>query len=90
MPRYNVEADGEWACFSSVCDAFVTPFMPLDKYEEWRDEEYGNNKNPLMDSNTKTLRQCLFFLSLNNSPDSIIQNLTEAGLMCSKEELGKD
>lgn len=27
MPRFNVEADGEWACFSSIVDAFVTPFM---------------------------------------------------------------
>lgn len=23
MPRYNVELDGEWACFSGVVDAFV-------------------------------------------------------------------
>ncbi len=42
MPRYNVKNDkGEWACFSSIVDDFVTDFMPKDKYEEWRKVQYG-------------------------------------------------
>ena len=47
MPRYNVEHDGYWACFSSIVDDFVTPFMPLARYEEWRTNQYGVSKPPL-------------------------------------------
>lgn len=47
MPRFNVEHDGMWACFSTIVEDFITPFMPLEKYEQWRDEEYGRSKCPL-------------------------------------------
>lgn len=36
MPRYNVEYNGKWACFSSIVDGFVTEFMNKSEYEEWR------------------------------------------------------
>lgn len=42
MPRFNVQNEkGEWACFSTIVDDFVTEFMPRDKYQEWRIREYG-------------------------------------------------
>jgi hypothetical protein len=81
MPRYNVEADGEWACFSSVVDAFITHFMPLEEYEKWRVAEYEKSNVPLAESNKRTLKECLFSLSLNKSADEIYTNLVESGLM---------
>lgn len=36
MPRYNIEYNGKWACFSSISDSFITEFMDKDVYEEWR------------------------------------------------------
>jgi hypothetical protein len=48
MPRYNVTNNkGEWACFSSVADGFITDFMPKDEYEKWRKKEYGKDYEPL-------------------------------------------
>lgn len=42
MPRYNVQRpDGQWACFSSIVDGFITEFMPIDEYQLWRLKEYG-------------------------------------------------
>ena len=42
MLRYNVQNKrGEWACFSSIVDDFVTDFMPRDEYQAWRIKEYG-------------------------------------------------
>lgn len=86
MPRYNVEADGEWACFSSIPDLFITPFMPLEEYEKWRDEEYGRSKSPLEQSNKMSLREALFSMGISNSDEEIVKNLREIGIMHSKEE----
>lgn len=41
MPRFNVELDGKWACYSGISDEFITPFMTLEEFEKWRDKEYG-------------------------------------------------
>lgn len=86
MPRYNVEADGEWACFSGIVDAFITPFMPLEDYEKWRDREYGRTQFPLHQSNSMSLKEALFSLSLNKTDEDIMKNLREAGLMHSPDE----
>lgn len=86
MPRFNVEADGKWACFSSVTDEFITPFMPYDEYDEWRDEQYGLSRTPLESSNRKTLAEALFALSLNHTDDQICDNLRAAGLLAPKWE----
>lgn len=51
MPRFNVNHDGKWACFSTVVDDFITPFMPLDEYEKWRQEQYGANCSPVYEAN---------------------------------------
>lgn len=42
MPRYNVQNEkGEWACFSTIVDDFITDFMSRDEYQAWRIKEYG-------------------------------------------------
>lgn len=38
MPRYNVEADNEWAVFSSIVDDFITPFMCLEEFEKRKNQ----------------------------------------------------
>lgn len=81
MPRYNVELDGEWACFSGVVDAFVTPFMPRYSYELWRQDEYGKHCGPPEQANRMTLREAMSRLSTNRSDAEILQNLRDAGLI---------
>ena len=81
MPRYNVEANGKWACFSSITDSFITNFVPLEVYEEWRTNEYGNEKTPLEKANRMTLEAALFSLGLNHSDEEIVKNLRFCGLM---------
>lgn len=52
MPRYNVQNEkGEWACFSSIVDDFVTEFMPRDEYQAWRIKEYGTHCGEIEHSN---------------------------------------
>lgn len=86
MPRFNVEADGKWACFSSITDEFITPFMPREEYEKWREEQYGAENVPIEQANQKSLMRCLFSLSLNHSDEQICDNLRAAGLLAEKWE----
>jgi hypothetical protein len=52
MPRFNVQNDkGEWECFSSIVDGFITDFMPKAEYEKWRKKEYGKGCEPLENCN---------------------------------------
>ena len=84
MARYNVELDGEWACFSGVVDAFITPFVPRDDYEQWRRDEYGKSSGPLEQANRMTLKDALISLSANKSDKEILRNLRDAGLIPEK------
>lgn len=86
MPRYNVEVDGEWACYSEISDEFITPFMPLADYEKWRDEEYGRQKTPLEEANRMTLKEALRDLNIYQSDERIIENLRFAGLLPPRED----
>ena len=81
MPRYNVELDGEWACFSGVVDAFVTPFVPRGDYERWRRDEYGKSCGPLEQANRMTFRDAMARLCATHEWYEILQNLREAGLI---------
>lgn len=86
MPRFNVEVDGEWACYSEISAEFITPFMPLADYEKWRDEEYGRQKTPLEEANRMTLKEALRDLSIYQSDENIIKNLRFAGLLPTSED----
>ncbi|MCM1441160.1 MAG: hypothetical protein NC131_18455 [Roseburia sp.] len=52
MPRYNVQNEnGEWACFSSIVDDFITEFMPRAEYQAWREKEYGIHCGEIEEAN---------------------------------------
>lgn len=60
MPRYNVKNDkGEWACFSSICDDFVTEFMPREKYQKWRIKEYGIHCGEIEEANLMDFEEAM-------------------------------
>lgn len=87
MPRYNIEADGRWACFSTVVDDFITPFMDRPNYEEWRQDQYGRDNVPIEQANQMSLASALRRLSLNNTDEDIMVSLRECGLIYSREDL---
>ena len=67
MPRFNVESEGKWACFSTIVDTFITPFMAKGEYEEWRKKEYKDNYIPLDVANKMSLAESLRRMSLNRT-----------------------
>jgi hypothetical protein len=67
MPRYNVEHENKWACFSSIVDDFITEFMPLDEYERWRKAEYGNETVDLSKANKMSYEEVLEIIKLRES-----------------------
>ena len=89
MPRYNVKNfQNEWACFSSITDSFITPFMPLSEYEKWRKKQYGNDYCPLEEANRMDIDEAIFSLSLNHNDKEIIENLTFAKIIIPLNERG--
>lgn len=92
MPRYNVKnSKGKWACFSSIIDEFITPFMSKDEYEKWRIKEYNYTEKdyePAEKCNTMTIEEAIFSLSLNHTDKAIIENLVLAGLILPLNERG--
>lgn len=86
MPRYNVESDGKWACFSTVVDDFITPFMDRPDYEEWRQDQYGRDNIPIEQANRMSLARALRCLSLYHTDTEILASLRECGLMHSRED----
>lgn len=86
MPRYNVEADGKWSCFSSITDSFLCPFMEREEYEKIRENTYGKDNIPLGRANQMSLKRAIFCLSLNKTDDQIIENLRFAGLIDDPDE----
>jgi len=85
MPRYNVNCNDKWACFSSIVDDFITPFMSLKEYENWREEEYGKRITPLERANKMTIFEALKSLSINKSDEKIMRSMREADLFYDKE-----
>jgi len=88
MPRYNVNYNGKWACFTTIVDGFITSFMDKADYEEWRLEEYGKaDYKPAEQCNMYTMEDAVSSASLNHSKESVIKNLTiVAGLSESEAE----
>lgn len=83
MPRYNVQHNGKWACFSSVVDDFVTEFMDKSAYEDWRKCEYGVAEL----RNLMSIEDAVFSITLNRSRDEALHSLEEVGFTPEESEL---
>lgn len=80
MPRFNVEHNGKWACFSTISDIFETPFMDKADYERWRLQEYGKaDYKPAESCNRMTLDDAVANISLNRTCNESIDCLKDAG-----------
>ena len=80
MPRFNVRFGEKWACFSTIVDAFITPFMSAHNYDEWRKVAYGREYVPIERANQMLLRDAISNLILNKSDEEIVENLRFSGL----------
>ena len=59
MPRYNVQhpVTKKWRCFSSIVDNWVTDWMNEDRYQKWREYEYGRQAGSIYESNRMSLEE---------------------------------
>jgi hypothetical protein len=81
MPRYNVEYNGKWACFSSITDGFVTEFMDKYNYENWRKIQYGvKDYKPAEQCNIMNMKETAFSIRLNRTHEEALDCLLECGL----------
>jgi hypothetical protein len=81
MPRYNVEHNGQWACFTSISDGFITEFMDKSEYDNWRLIEYGEQGyKPIEQCNRKTIEEAAFDIRLNRTHEKALECLLESGL----------
>lgn len=81
MPRYNIEHNGKWACFSSITDSFVTGFMNKVDYEEWRKAEYGIRSYKSVEScNIMPLNEAVYSVRFYSSREDTLKCLLECGL----------
>ena len=87
MGRANVEHNGKWACFSSIVDALITPFMDRESYEDWRKKEYGIYCSPIKERNTMTIQEAVTSIRLIHDSAETLKILTDSGL--SEEEAKK-
>ncbi len=61
MPRFNVQnpETGEWRCFSTIVDDWVTDWMEEERYEKWRRFSYGANCGLVRDANQMDLEEAV-------------------------------
>lgn len=59
MPRFNVQhpVTGEWRCFSSIVDDWVTDWMDEERYQAWREYEYGRQAGDVRTANQMSLEE---------------------------------
>ena len=59
MPRFNVQhpITKEWRCFSSIVDDFITDWMDEERYQKWRECEYGRHIGDVRKANQMTLEE---------------------------------
>lgn len=59
MPRFNVQhpETGEWRCFSTIVDDWVTDWMEENRYERWRRFQYGANCGSVWEANQMSLKE---------------------------------
>ncbi len=87
MPRYNVNHDNKWACFTSISDGFITQFMEKSDYEEWRKIEYGiSDYRPAEQCNMMTVKDAVSSIRLNRTHEEALECLLECGLSASECE----
>lgn len=81
MPRYNVEHNGKWACFSSIVDGFITEFDTKSAYENWRRQEQGMcNSRPAEECNMMTLIEAVNLIRIHHDYSESLAHLVECGL----------
>jgi len=53
MPRFNVQhpVTKQWRCFSTIVDDYVTDWMDEERYQRWRQSEYGKQAGEIRDAN---------------------------------------
>ena len=87
MPRYNVEHNGKWACFSTIVDGFITKFVDKVDHEAWRREVYGElDCKPAEKCNVMTIGEAVHSAALNEHKKEVIKNLIQAGIDKSEAE----
>ena len=81
MGRCNVRReDGKWACFSTVVDAFITPFVSEKRYEAWLRKEYGRSWRPVSGGYKMPFDETLDAICLNRTREEVIEQLKFAGI----------
>lgn len=87
MGRVNVEYNGRWACFSTIVDSLITPFMNLEDYEQWRKEELGRvYYNPIMERNTRSIEEVISIIYMVHGREKTITLLVDCGLSLEEAE----
>lgn len=79
MGRLNVQHNGKWANFSTIVDAFISEFMGLTEYGEWRrsQEEFFS---PIAVRNTITLKEAAKDIRANRTSEESIEIIVDAGI----------
>lgn len=80
MPRYNVEYQGKWRCFSSVSEEFITKPMAEHEYEKWRQGQYGTDCGPVRKANIMEMQEAVEMLCLNHTPEQVMKELRYTGI----------
>lgn len=80
MSRLNIEYNGKWACFSSIVDSFITPFMDKESYDKWRKKEYGIYHTPIKEHNTITIKEAVSNIRLNRDSEETLKILIDSGI----------
>lgn len=88
MPRYNVKYNGKWACFTSVSDGFITPFVDKTDYEEWRKRQYGiADYRSAEECNMMTIREAISSIRIYNNHEETLKQLICCGIPEDEAEL---
>ena len=59
MPRFNVQhpVTKQWRCFSTIVDNYVTDWMDEERYQKWREYEYGRHAGLLREANQMSFEE---------------------------------
>lgn len=81
MAHINITHNGKYACFSTVTDTLITPFMCTYEYEKWRQREYGLlYYKPIIQRNTQTLKEALSNTRLNETHEDTLNKYAQCGI----------